>query len=130
MYLFTESVSIKKIAKLQTVAGTDYLDILPKEMGTKLLSEMSETVFGVDFLEIYLERSIFETRAVIISDFSSNGFFWAQSEDELMSPEYRNVYETINIAAEESYCPVSKLETKWCVAKFQGEWFRYITTDK
>lgn len=107
------------------MSGADYSDILPEEMGNKLLSKMSETVFGVDLLEIYLDRSIFETRAVIISDFSSNGFFWAQSEDELMSPEYKNIYETINIAAQDSQGQVSKLDAQWCVAKFQGEWFRY-----
>ena len=93
-------------------------------MENKLISQMSETVFGVDLLEIYLDRNIFETKALILSDFASNGFFWAQIKDELLSQEYKNIYEIINSAAEEPKNKPSSLNTKWCVAKFQGEWFR------
>ena len=51
-------------------------------MNAKYLNEFYETVFGADIMEIYLDRNIFEAKSLIITDFSVNGFFWGQVEDE------------------------------------------------
>ncbi len=51
-------------------------------MNTKYLNEIYGKVFGVDVMEIYLDRNIFETDILIITDYSENGFFWAQVKDE------------------------------------------------
>ena len=52
-------------------------------MNVKLLNKMCETIFGVEIMEIYLDRNVFDAKSIIISDFSERGdFFWAQIEEE------------------------------------------------
>jgi hypothetical protein len=40
------------------------------------------------------------------------------------SNEYREIYEKINSDDFIDSLPMANLKTKWCLAKFQDEWFR------
>lgn len=51
-------------------------------MKSEKLNKIYFEVFGMETMDIYLSRDIFSTKSILISDFSSNGFFWAQNEDE------------------------------------------------
>jgi len=51
-------------------------------MNGKYLNEIYKEVFGVDIIEIYLDRNIVEAERLIITDYSKNGFFWGQVIDE------------------------------------------------
>lgn len=113
----------QKIAKLETINNGIYESVIPSEMHAKYLNEIYEAVFGVDIMEIYLNRNVFEAKSIIISDFSTNGFFWAQVEEEIVSNEFKDMYERVNVMAQ-SKKELADLNVKWCVAKFQGEWFR------
>lgn len=77
---------VAKISELQVVSDEFYKDIIPKEMNATYLNDIYRKVFGVDVMEIYLDRNIFETKSIIISDFSTNQFFWAQTEEEDVTP--------------------------------------------
>jgi len=59
-----------------------YRDFIPPEMNAKYLNEIYKQVFGVDIIEIYLDRNIVEAERLIITDYSKNGFFWGQVIDD------------------------------------------------
>lgn len=71
-----------QIAQLETISYDVYKDRIPEEMNVKYLDDIYETIFGVDIMEIYLNRNVFEAKSILLSDFASNGFFWAQIEEE------------------------------------------------
>ena len=39
-----------------------------------------------------------------------------------LSDEYKNVYELINTECAQR--KITSIDAKWCIANFQGEWFR------
>ncbi len=53
-------------------------------MNFDFLNEMSKKIFGIDILYTYLERKLKEKKTIVISEFASDGFFWAQYLDELV----------------------------------------------
>ena len=53
-------------------------------MKLEKLTKINEAIFGVDALTVYEERLIQPSMRILISDFASNGFFWAQVVDELV----------------------------------------------
>ena len=61
-----------------------YINILPPEMDIKRINRMCRTIFGIDIIPMYSERNIFDKKSILITEFCSNGFFWAQFEDELV----------------------------------------------
>ena len=73
------------MAKLLTTSDEPYKNRIPKDMDPNYLNDVYKIVFGVELIEIYLERNIFEAKSLIISDFSKNGFFWAQIEEEAVN---------------------------------------------
>lgn len=119
-----QRIRYEKIAKLKTVSDEVYKKRIPNEMTAEYLNKMCVTIFGVDMIEIYLQRNIFDAQAVIISDFAENGFFWAQIENEAVSDEYKKLYHLINEAGESNNLKLPKLDSKWCIGKYEGEWFR------
>lgn len=112
----------QKIAQLETTSYELYKNIIPEEMTIKYLNEIYETIFGVELIEIYLDRNVFEAKSILVSDFATDGFFWAQNEEEALSDEYKNVYELINTECAQR--KITSIDAKWCIANFQGEWFR------
>jgi hypothetical protein len=48
------------------------------------LEECYYKCFGVSVIDIYLERNLFDMKRIMITDFSSFGFFWAQMEEEFV----------------------------------------------
>lgn len=78
-------------------------------------------LFGVDTLEIYKEKRLKEINSLLISDFSSDCFFWAQIEDEIKSDECQIIFDMINNYEGNKLADLNK---KWCIAKFEDEWFR------
>ena len=45
---------------------------------------MCKTVFGINIMPIYKERRVIDKQSLIVTEVCSNGFFWAQFEDELV----------------------------------------------
>jgi hypothetical protein len=54
-------------------------------MNWKRLLPIYYEIFGVHILEIYEDRKLAEAKSIIITDFASNGFFWAQFEHEAVT---------------------------------------------
>lgn len=71
-----------KLKSVEIVRNELYLDLIPEDMKNEKLNEIYFQVFGMETMDIYLSREIFNTKSILISDFSSNGFFWAQNENE------------------------------------------------
>ena len=87
-------------------------------------------LFGAKCYDIYLDRKIFDKQKLIISDFAPNGFFWGQMEDELGSNDFQDMYDVVNrICSEDETLPLADLSLKWCVAKYENEWFRAYVDD-
>jgi hypothetical protein len=103
------------------VSIDQYKNKIPKEMDYNRLKRVNIELFGVDTLEIYKERNLKEINSILISDFSSDGFFWAQIEDEIKSDECQIIFDMINSHEGTQLADLSK---KWCIAKFDNEWFR------
>ena len=70
---------------MEIVDDEDYDGLIPKEMEFKFLSKIYFDTFGVDVIDIFLSRKIIDAKSIVISDFATNGFFWAQLEEEAVS---------------------------------------------
>jgi len=64
------------------VSDEFYCNLIPEEMNWKRLLHIYFEIFGVHILEIYEDRKLAEAKSIMITDFASNGFFWAQFENE------------------------------------------------
>jgi hypothetical protein len=62
-----------------------YSKIIPKQMSFDLLNDMSKAIFGAGILYTYTERELIHKKTIITSEFCSDGFFWAQFVDELVT---------------------------------------------
>jgi len=108
-------------ANYASVSFKNYCNVIPDEMKLGKLNRINEATFGVDALTVYEERDIQPSKRILISDFASNGFFWAQLEDELKSDDCKKVFDLI---ADNKSDVIADLSKKWCIAKYQNEWFR------
>ena len=67
-----------------TISQNAYCNVIPLEMSISRINKMSNCLFGIDILNMYAERKIAEKTQIFITEFSSNGFFWAQIKEELV----------------------------------------------
>lgn len=114
----------EKLKSIEIVSNELYVDIMPDDMKSDRLNKIYLEVFGIETMDIYLSRSIFNAKTLLISDFSSNGFFWAQTEEEAFSAEFRDLFEMINNVDQNEKKPLADVKSKWCIAEYGGEWFR------
>lgn len=125
-YCFSDLTLIENVSKVIKVDDAVYVNVIPEEMRNDLLNEISYEIFGCQSIEILLSRFIFhKPLKILITDFASNGFFWAQVDEENeVIDEYKILYEKINEPQLLDSLPRAKLESKKCIANFDGEWFR------
>lgn len=114
----------QKLEKFKTVSNILYDGRIPEEMSFARMDRMSETVFGVDIMEIYLDRDMFEVKTVVLSDFSTDGFFWVQAEKEIASKAYQDIFERMNGFGGSQPDLLGDLQSDWCIARYEGEWYR------
>jgi hypothetical protein len=76
---------------MATVSDEDYCNVIPEDMSYSKLNTIYYEVFGVGPTEIVLTRNLFDSKKIIITDFASNGFFWAQLQQEAVKYKARGV---------------------------------------
>ena len=86
------------------------------------LNKMCKTIFGIPILPIYEERKLAKNSTIMVTELCSNGFFFAQFEDELVSQDFMEAFNIMSNASSVKSSFDSQCE--WCVAKYEGEYFR------
>ncbi|CAF0752252.1 unnamed protein product [Brachionus calyciflorus] len=114
----------EKLKSMDVVSNELYLDLIPEDMKADRLNKIYYQIFGMETMDIYLTRNIFNSKTIMISDFSTNGFFWGQTQEEANSAEFRDLFDMINDKEENDHKPLADLKVKWCIAEYCGEWFR------
>lgn len=75
----------KKLAGIKVVSDEEYNDVIPEEMNAAKLNKVHYQVFGAETTDIYLSRDVFSAKSILLTDFSTNGFFWGQIEQEAVN---------------------------------------------
>lgn len=65
-----------------SVSDEDYCNIIPDNMNYEKLNSIYFEIFGVETMDIYMARNILDAKSIMLTDFESSGFFWAQLEEE------------------------------------------------
>ncbi len=89
---------------------------------------MCKIIFGLPILPIYEERNLAKITTIMVTELCTNGFFFAQFEDELVSKDFVEAFEIMSNASTLKSSPDT--QSSWCLAKYEGEYFRGLIEER